>query len=242
MAAIKYGEDLKVWFDLNGCPFWKLRESREKNGRVISSNFGKEAVDTLEQSYERLDTILKMYQKDEGATLWLNTKKENNEGGYSNEINVKVVPAFLDTQIAGIGNINTQMQPAAVNIGAEIARAKKEWDLERKLEDLEAQINAPQTDWITRGTEILNGLMQNPIIAGFAAKIAGLDMSAMAQVSGGEHVPDHHTPVEESDDLDTALEIFNETGFSDSDLLKLAKFVKRDPKTAKNLFNQLGQQ
>ena len=235
MATIKHGEDLKAWFDLNGCPFWKLRDSKERNGKVIASNYGKDAVEDLKDSFNRLDTNLSFF-KEEGASLWLSTKKVNDTAEYYNEINVKVIPIFLQGS-EGIGNINMQMQPATVNIAGEIARAKKEWDMERKLDEMEAQINAPPMDWFTRGTEIVNGLMQNPVIAGLVAKYAGVGLGT---ATIGEYAHDAATPLEESDDLETAIEYFNEAGFTEKEILKFAKFVKSNPGVAKEMFKNLG--
>lgn len=245
MAAIKYGdgEVFKDWFKSNDAPFWQMRDNKDRTGKFIATNTGGTAISGIDESFVRLENAINWFKAD-GGSFWISTKKNNNESGFTNEVNVIVAaPYSADSAgMAGIGNINHQMQPAAVNIGAELTRAKKEWDLERKLEDLEAQINAPpEKDWIARSTEIINGLLQNPIIAGIAAKVAGLNPAMMAQV-GGEYAPDSATPLEEeSGDLETAIEYFNEAGFNDKEILKFAKFVKSNPEMAKGMFKNLAQ-
>ena len=238
LGAVTTLENLKTWFIQENKPYWTLYYNKDKK-HTNATNFGETSTDDIEISFERFETVLKMLSQN-GYSGWLFVRKTNNTSNTSgSEIGIQLMPAGFQNypQMAGIGSLN--MQPPT-DVNTAIAAAKKEWDMERKLDELEAQINAPSTDWITRGTEIINGLMQNPILSGLAAKMAGLNIAEMAQVSG-EMAHDSQTPIEESNDLETALEFFNEAGFNEKDLLKLSKFAKANPSVAKEMFKNLAQ-
>ena len=236
-SALSSFEGLRDWFIRENKPFWTLYDGKEKR-HLIASNMGQSAITEIEMSYQRLQTELQN-RSQFGCSFWIGARPTNdvkNVSGMSETAFSIYAGSPFSQQIAGIGSV--QQQPT-VNIDEAIAKARKEWDLEQKISSLEERLNSePEQDFLGKANNFINGILGNPVVAALAAKIMGINLGDVATIAG-QHKPDDELPLQESDDLDTALELFNQVGISDKDLLNLAKYAKNDPTTAKNLLQQI---
>jgi len=87
-----------------------------------------------QSEYGRAQMHLIVYKKEKGA---------NNPEARTN---IDMLPMQEQRQFAGIGAIGGVGFVEEAKVNALIDQAREKWELEKRLEDLEAQVNNPETE------------------------------------------------------------------------------------------------
>lgn len=242
-TAITNLDDLSKWWESDPeRPYWTLyRGVRPSKQDVIARN---DTIEDLAGAWEVLQQMLFINSTGGGEFLILRSDKP--KGNYGHKV---VVVLNMSPQSApGIGGMMSPTpfigeQPAIqAVIEKEVEKAKHAWELERKVEDLEAAINAGNEG--TGLERVFNRIIDHPkidtILEVLLVKLLGPKPQTHVAVSG---VP---TSEEEGFQYDTdrvinALEGIREH-FPDihSFLDRLAAYVQANPEMAKTIFKQIG--
>ena len=223
---------LRSWFYNNSKPFFLLRYYQPgKAGDVIMKN---DSIPELDASWEKLSTEV-LSQAEAGRALlqvlvWEVGKTSNN---YSALTNLDMRLGVPVAQTAGIGSLpGGYIEESKVQGMLDAEREK--WTLERRLEDLEAQINNP-ADWASKSIEMLERIGATPLGQILAAKFLGVQLPA-AQIAGTPAPADEPESDTFEEDIDKAAEIL---GVSDIILAQRLRYlVETNPDIAKSLLAQ----
>lgn len=231
-GAIRNIESLQSWFEAVGAPFFTLFYTGNTSQVIIRN--------TTEADMEKAWEILKnqvLHQAEYGrATLHVLTYKKtgsaNNPDGRTN-IDIAPMQSQQGAQMAGIGAL-----PAGYVSQDEFSKRLKDerqrWELERKLEDLEAKIDNPDgwAEKLMAGIERIGG---TDLGKAMIARFMGVPFSAMAPGAPINGTPAATNPAEDTfeEDLDIICQILN----TDDVTLarKLRQLVEQNPEMAKNL-------
>jgi len=232
-GAIRNIATLKKWFYANGVPFFTLTYAGQAN-QIVQRNT---AIEDMDDAWSLLETNILgqaeagranmhviVYNKASGAN---NPIARTNLDIWSNQANqTGNVAGIGSLPVGGVGYIDES------KVNGLIAEAKEKWELEKRLEDLEAQISNPN-DWTDKLLTGLERIGATPFGQAIAAKFLGLQMPSpgTATIAG--------TP---NSDTDTSGDTFDEDishtaallGVDDITLAKkLRKLVQNDPELAK---------
>lgn len=230
-GAITEINRLRNWFYNNNQPFFLLRYYHPgKAGDVIIRN---ESIPELDPAWEKLSTEV-LSQAEAGRALlqvlvWGPGKTANNYAALTN-LDMRIVPVAM----AGIGSLPGGYMDESKVQGL-IQDAREKWELERRLEDLENQINNPG-DWIEKSMHALERIGATPIGVALVSKLLGTPLPT-AQIAGTP------APADEQEGIDTFDEDIQKTaailGVDDATLArKLRQVVESQPEVAKQIFMQ----
>lgn len=242
-TAMTSMESIRTWWEADPeRPYFSLYRGTRgtKPSDIIIRN---DTLGELEPAWEMLEQMLTINSGEGGEFTILRTDKPKSNYGMKGV--VVLSHATATPAIAGIPgmpfigaghNIQTY-------IAGEIEKEREKWDLAKKVEDLEAAINAGQQgSWLDRiGEKIIEGDTLNNLVNLIVAKL-------MPQAPKASHVAVSGAPGAATDDqfqydterIASALERIR-AHFPDvhGTLDRLADFIDRNPEMAKNLFNQM---
>jgi hypothetical protein len=119
------------------CPYWAIYDSDKTSdasskGRKLYADNWKYDDETVENGARRLKAFLNDFQETGFVGyMWCKEKSGATSGGYYTGIKL----SSINPQVAAIGSF--PMQQPIVDVQAEIAKAIKAYEIERKLEQLE---------------------------------------------------------------------------------------------------------
>lgn len=240
-------ESLSVWFRGNSrkgapAPYWTL----------YSMNYGdKDKIAAFNDKDDNVDSALE----------WLidNIRRGNNPLGQRFRVVQTDVPrgnnpvGTTNVQIftadgsappaAGIGSPG-QFSPVAVGIGKEevaamIEAEREKWNLEQRIKDLEAQLNAPpEVDLVEKYSAVVEKIAQTPLGMALVSKITGVPVTALMGVHGNP-AQDEEPTTEDHDFYNNLGEAAQILGTNEHQLAKkINQLVKMNPDVAKQLFQQ----
>lgn len=250
--------NLGDWFEKQGSPKWNLYHGFQKGNLQNTALIYKQDSDELdvEESFNLLSEMIQMNcGGGSGAfTIYVPTKASNvgarvfyQQGAATNGAAVSGTPQTMHP--AALGYVS------ADELERRLKEEKYKWELEKRLDDLEAA-NGPAGFGEILMSNIANneGTMQALLqgILGFlniaAAKVAGMPMNPNAgpAVINGPPGTEVHTDFETGEESEELVERCNAAlsriaqTFPDlaTFLEGLANYIQKDPQTAKMLFAQ----
>ncbi len=184
-------DDLRAWFYGNSrkgnpAPYWTLFGHPFGNKEIIITRNDVNA--NLDESFEWLQNTIKRVNNPEGQRFRV---LQVDQPGGNNPVG-QVYTQIYAQQMAGIGSLPGYGGATKQEIAEAIAAEKEKWELQRKLEDLEARINAgPDNDFWEKGMSYVERFAQTPIGQAVISKVTGIPFSAIAGAGAGE--PDNET-------------------------------------------------
>lgn len=243
-GAISNIEAVGRWFKSNEAPFYTLAyystQSPTGQGMVIGRNTKEGDIET---AWERLKTLvmdqtgygraqlnLIVYDKPTGA---------NTPSGRTN-IDILSNGQQSANLAPGIGSLPTGYVDEA-KIQSMLDDREKVWRMERKIEDLEAQIDAPG-DFFDKAMVFVDRIGSTPLGMALASKLLGSPLPPMPnQAINGMHghdgaeIPDTDDVDSELDDLEAVAQAHGMT--LKQFLSKTAQLAKAQPGTVQMLSN-----
>lgn len=245
-------DDLKKWFEINQAggkeprPYFTLYRGYEaKNDRYILSN--KEISDP-EAAWELLENMLEMYQDGGGQFRLFITDRPGHNFGMTTYVKL---PA-RNPAVAGVHGVASQNYGIYGSMremfDAEMAKQRKIWEMEQKIEMMEAgQSGIGTVETIRQIFEAVPAL--NPLAHAIGMKILGMAPNAPAPASPAAGAPAPGETINGVDPegydydvvepaLDKMRRVFPNVEMT---LDKLADWVNQNPDMARNLFGNLNQ-
>lgn len=246
--------DLREWFKFG---FEKGVKS-DQEGRETSSPYwtlysvGLGGADKVLAFNDRLTTV------DESFTVLADTiRRMNNPAGSmfrifqtyrargNNPTQEARVQIFENNQMSGGSMPGIGSLPAGyvdeAKIQSIISEQREKWELEKRLEDLEAQIKAPR-NWTDNALETIERIGNTPFGMVILSKISGIPPAEILKSISG--IGAGNTDVDESgmgeagfdSDIERTTQIL---GVSEDQLAaKLRRFAEQNPAMARQLFNE----
>lgn len=230
-GAIRNISTLKTWFYDVGKPFFTLSYSGTTNHMILRNT----ATENMDEAWTLLERQVNAQAEYGRATMQVIVYKAGNANNPDGRTNIDMAPQSQGSQVAGIGSLPSGYLDEN-KVAGMISEAKEKWELERRLEDLEAQINNPG-DWTEKlmaGIERIGATQLGQMLA---MKLMGQPIPA-GMVAGPP--PGTQAPTDETDnfeeDIETTAAIL---GVSDAVLAsKLRRLVETNPEMAKQLLSQ----
>jgi hypothetical protein len=236
-GAIRNIATLKKWFFSNGVPFFTLTYSGQTN-QVIQRNT---AIEELDEAWSLLETNVLAQAEYGRATMHLivynKTSGPNNPTARTN-IDVLPMNPTPNYGMPGIGSIPSGFVDES-KIEGMINEAREKWDMERRLEDLEAQIKNPNDDWTEKMMTGIERIGATPFGQALIMKFFGGALpSFQPQPINGAPGPSQPGDIEE-DSFESDIERTSELlGVDDVTLArKLRELVEANPQAAKQLLS-----
>lgn len=244
-TAITKLDDLQTWWEADqDRPYWVLYRGTRggKGADIIQRN---DVIDDIAESWDTLATAITI-NSHQGGEFTIN-RADKPRANYGNKAVVVLSQAPSQASIAGypgmpfIGGGNDIQS----YIAGEIEKEREKWDLAKKVEDLEAAINAGQEGGPIE--RFLNKLMESPKIDGILDVVLS-KVLAPGQAPQASHVAVSGAPGAQASEqfmYDTervagALERIRAHFPNIHETLdQLADFIERNPEMAKNLFKQM---
>lgn len=247
-GVIQNIEDLKQWFSLNQKqgepnPYFSIyRGPEQKPDRMVFRN---ESVSETDRAWSMIEDVLEMHTGNGGLfRVFITDRPKGNVGLHTI---YRISGAGLQNQ-AGIGNMAGGggmfglYSNAREMVEAEVAKERKFWELEQRIESLKAEQDAKvgQMDNIIQ--EFLP--VAKDLARAFGMKMMGAHPGAQTQMPMGHHYsddnPDQESGTFDYERIDPALDqlsrVFPDT---ESAMEKLAKWAAANPDLAKNMLNQI---
>lgn len=244
-SAILNIEDLRQWFFLNqkqGDPnpyFSVYRGTEAKPDRVVFRN---EAASDPQEAWTMLHDVLEMHTQGGGLFRIYITDRAKGNVGLTTIYRIPGAPQQMMqngmTNMAGIYGMHSSAREL---VESEVARERKMWELEKKIED----INREQEKSIGQMDSIIQEFLP---VATELARVFGLKMMGIqpAPPQAHQQVGNHHGDDEQQEQgfdydridpaLDTLREVFPDT---ESAMEKLAKWAAANPDMAKSMLNTI---
>ena len=238
--------DLRDWFKFG---FEKGVKSNDE-GRETSSPYwtlysvgmgGADKVLGLDDSYKALADNIRIMNNPTGSMFRIFQTYRARGNNPTQEARVQI---YENNQISatspGIGSL-----PAGYlsedKIAGILAEEKKKWEMERRMEDLEAQIKAPR-NWTENALETIERIGNTPLGMVILSKISGIPPAEILKsISGlGGNEPDMAANPNQVGDFDSDIEITaNILGVSEDQLAaKMRQFAQVNPEMARQIFQQ----
>lgn len=226
-GAIRSVSSLRTWFFDVGKPFFTLTYAGQ-TAQVVMRNVVEE---DMEKAWETLKRTVEAQAEYGRATLQVIVyTKERGANNPDGRTNIDIQPGAQPAQAAIAGYLPGHVDES--KIAGMIEEARQKWELERRLEELENQVNNP-VDWTSRTVEIIEKIGATPIGQILTAKLLGVQMP-VGQVAG-HPAPEEIEPDNFEQDIDEAAGLL---GVSDAELAaKLVKLVRANPEMARQLIN-----
>lgn len=243
-TALTSIEAVRTWWEADDeRPYFVLfRGSRSpKPVDIIVRN---DSIENAADAWDYLEQMLTINSGEGGDFTILRTDKPKSNYGHRAVVVLNPSPqAAVSGLMPGMPFIGAG-QNIQSYIAGEIEKEREKWDLAKKVEDLEAAINAGQEGGPIE--RFLNRLLESPKIDGILDVVlskvltpAQAHQPSHVAVSGAPGVPGDHFQYD-TDRVAQALERIR-AHFPDihGTLERLADFIDRNPEMAKSLFNQM---
>lgn len=247
-TAITSIDNLRQWWEVDTeRPYWTLyRGSRNAKGAdVIARN---DTLDDQESSWEMLEQMISINSQEGGEFTILRTDKPKGNFGNKAVVVLNQMPAYQAAGVAGLPGmpfVAGTPQGIQAYIADEVKKERQNWELEKKVEDLEAAINAKQEGGLLERS--LNRLIESDkigtilelVLAKFLGPV-GVPQPSHVAVSGA---PGAGAPAQfqyDTDRVSHALERIR-AHFPDihETLEALANYIEKNPDMARTIFNQM---
>lgn len=177
-------QSLRSWFLDQKRPYWSLNNNGVGRG-LIARN---ESIEDVDTAWTLLETNV-LAQAEGGIAnvkIFVTDKPKHNHGM---ETEARILPAY-SLQTAGqpgIGNLPANYMDES-KIQGMIADAKEKWELERRIDEMEAALSAP-SGWVDKLMEGVERIGSTPLGQMLAARLMGVPPTAMANVAAAPGVP-----------------------------------------------------
>lgn len=232
-GGIRNITSLKKWFNTVGSPFFTLSYLGQANHVILRNT----AVEDMGEAWDMLETQILAQAEYGRAQMHLITYKKS--GGANNpdgRTNIDMQPLQEGRNMAGIGSTPGGYMDESKVQGI-LDKAREKWELEKRLEDLEAQINSPN-DWTEKLMEGIERIGNTPIGQMLAMKFLGapLPQIPLAPIAGTPATDDEG----EADSFENDIEFTaSMLGVNDTVLARrLRQMVEQNPELAKQLLSQ----
>lgn len=245
-SAILAIEDLKNWFYLNqkqGDPnpyFSIYRGTEQKPERLVFRN---ETESGKDEAWAMLEDILEMHTQNGGLfRIYITDRPKGNVGLHT----IYRIPGNMamsgaaSNQSAGIYGLYSNPREL---VEAELAKERKLWEMERRIELLQAEQDAKVGQMDVFIQEMMP--VAKELARVFGLKMMGIQPGAPMQQMGNHYGDDNPDPNAtetqyDYDRIDPALDRLNRV-FPDTEgtLEKLANWAAANPDMAKQMLNQI---
>lgn len=246
-ATITNMDDLKTWFDMAGSTEWNLYRGHQDKLNGAHQIASQRATETnLEESWDQLSRFIDMNTRN-GGDVTIYIPGGGNGRGYVAHYSLERPGAM-----AGLGQPGGAMMGAwgmgYIPIEEHERRAKElreKWELERRLEDLEAENESRGGIWGNIAKEALSGIDVNQIVkmvyVGFMSKFNPGAINPQISINGMDAAPQGEEGEEYEDNpierFITRTRRFFNTDEEYLDFLdKVATFFEKQPDMCKGLF------
>lgn len=244
-TAMTSMESIRTWWEADSeRPYFSLYRGTRgtKPSDIIIRN---DTLDDLDAAWEMLEQMLTINSGEGGEFTILRTDKPKSNYGMKGVVVLSQVPAT--PAIAGIPGMPFigAGQSIQAFIAGEIEKEREKWDLAKKVEDLEAAINAGQEGGPIE--RFLNRLLDSPKIDGILDVVlskvltpANTPQPSHVAVSGAPGAAASGQFQYDTERIAASLERIR-AHFPDihGTLDRLADFIDRNPEMARSLFNQM---
>lgn len=236
-GAIRDIESLKRWFFANGKPYYTLSYQNQQNHVILRNTVN----DDMEAAWETLRTTVLSQAEYGRATLHCIVYEKDKSNNPTARTNIDVMPNQIPAgaQMAGIGYLPASL--TTDDIEKAVAAAKKEWEMERRIQDLEAERDTP-ADAVEKWIGRIMAFSQTPVGLALIGKIAGYPMPPVSehQVNGShESDANQNAPDDLDGELDILETIAENNGITLKELLKrTAMLAKQQPGMVSMLIQQ----
>ncbi|MEL6142958.1 MAG: hypothetical protein AAFU67_15220, partial [Bacteroidota bacterium] len=167
-GALTSIEDLKTWFELQNKTNWNLYRgllTKIQNAPSIIHRQDDDTI-TVEESWKILEDLLGMYARGVGRfTIFVKDGKASSRGFQQH---IELVNTSSAAGINGHPGVSGYVPKDAIKEA--ITEERKKWELERRIEDMEAAMDANQSI----GERVVDHVFNNVDINAFAPAINGL--------------------------------------------------------------------
>lgn len=237
-GGIRSIESLEKWFRAVGKPCFTLSYLGQAN-QVIARNT---TVEDMGEAWEMLRMHV-LAQAEYGRAQMHVIVYANDKGGPNNpsgRTNIDLLSQHHPAHFAGIAGMPTGNAVPEDKIAGILAEAREKWEMEKRLDDLEAQLNAPPDDLFEKTATLIERIGTTPIGSILLAKLmGGAPVLPPAPITGTPKADNDPSPddAEDFDDnIDRTAQIL---GVSDAKLAAtLRRFAETNPEVAKQLFQQ----
>lgn len=254
-------DDLRFWFFSNQNSKQKSDPGNEENAphwSLYSMDYGKSdtrvaynnRISDMEDSFKLLVQSVRAMNNPDGTKFRVQTHAVGrpthpNAQAYIQVFEGKSGPATQQGLPAMIG-AHPDGYVSRTELQEKIEEARKQWELERKVEDLEAQINGPSDDPTEKFIAGFERIMQTPVGQMLAMKLLGTtQLPAMPTMQTMNGTPGASTPGSAADELNDTFEddieaTANALGISDTELAaKMRRLVEQNPTIAQQLLHSV---
>lgn len=241
MAQITDLQSLKNWFVEQKKPYWTLYNNSNISRSIIARN---ESIEDMDASWNTLRGNIESVSRGGPANIRVFvTEKAKHNSGFEVEARIfSGMPGMnMDMNMPGMPGI-AGMHPEGMvdesRVAGMIAEAKKRWELEARIAQLEAE-QEPQPDFWSRATEAIERIGSTPLGAVLMQKLMGVPNPVPPANMAMNGIPDQG-----GEDEDEYTEAFYNHIEDAADTLgvkpdflaaKLATLVKANPEMAKTL-------
>lgn len=237
-GGIRNIKSLEKWFRTIGAPYFTLSYAGGAANQVILRNT---AVGDMDTAWEQLETQVLAQSEVGRATMHLIVyNKEKGANNPDGRTNIDMSPNQAAVGVAGIGSLQTgyfDESKIAGMIEEAKAKEREKWEMERRIDDLEAQINAPSDDWTEKLMAGIERIGATPFGQMIAMKFLGgpLPQMPVGNVAGTPSAVDESGDTFDEDIQSTAAIL----GVDDATLArKMRQLVESNPEAAKQIFLQ----
>ena len=228
-GAITNIDNLREWYFANATPFFGLRYFVPgKAGETIMRN---ESEADMSAAWEKLSREV-LSQAANGRALLQVYVYEKTPNNYKALTNMDIRQGGLSSmpQVAGIGGL----QPGFIGkdeLETIKAELREKWDMERRIDDLQAAIEAPK-DWTESFINGLEKMASNPLGIALISKLTGTTVTP--EMMRGTPATDDAEPSDSfEDDIQRTASIL---GVSDIEMAaKLRRMVEQNPDMARQI-------
>ena len=236
----KFGFETKLKSDTEGTttsPYWTLYSvGLGSADKVLATN---DRLTNLDESFKALSDTIRRMNNPAGSMFRIFQTSRAKASFPTQECRVQI---FENNQISGgsmqpgIGSLTAGYVDES-KIQSIVAAERAKWELEKRLEDLEAQIKAPR-NWTDNALETIERIGNTPFGMVILSKISGIPPAEIMKSISGAQSTDNETPNGEADfdsDIERTTQILGVT--EDELASKLRQFAEANPVMARQIFH-----